>query len=285
MSEFYETLDRGLVDYDMYAIEGLRLRGPKPARPTIAFVGAAQTFGRYRLQPFPAIVGKKLDVEVLNLGVGGKGPGYFVQSAPMLEMLNRCRLVIVQVMSGRSVSTSIFHSSDGGSDGTFGNDRRVMQAEVVYDNLLRSGDPGYVQSIFQESRENYVAEMIALLREIVPPKILFWFSARSPERQTPGGFGGHQTIAFIKDGLARLGVLSRFELAAGCFPHLIDRAIVARLTAHADRYVECTTSRGLPELLSSARNRHLRWNNYYPSVSMHRAAAAALAPICRDLLA
>ena len=41
--------------------------------------------------------------------------------------------------------------------------------------------PFHVAGIVQETRENYVQDMLRLLQDVTPPKILFWFSVRRPD--------------------------------------------------------------------------------------------------------
>jgi hypothetical protein len=95
-------------------------RGPPVdlSRLFIAFVGAAQTFGRFVNKPFPTLIGETLGAPVLNLGVGGAGPA-FCDRPRYLDILNRAEAVVFQVMSGRSASRSLFSNADsGGLTGT-----------------------------------------------------------------------------------------------------------------------------------------------------------------------
>jgi len=78
----------------------------------------------------------------------------------------------------------------------------------------------------------------------------------------------------------------------------VNREIVDRLRRHADRYVECISRRGLPQPLFDRFGNPASFkltfpadeqlnrseNRYYPSPEMHEAAAALLAPVCRELL-
>lgn len=89
----------------------------------------------------------------------------------------------------------------------------------------------------------------------------------------------------------------------GEFPQLVDERMLAAVVERADALVECVTSRGTPQELRSAitgvpcavraadagtgEDPAVRWtdNTYYPSPEMHEAAARALTPACRALLA
>jgi hypothetical protein len=292
MSALYQAWDEGAFDYDLYPFGDLALRGPRPrgARPSIAFIGAAQTFGRLCHAPFPNLVAAALDVDALNFGVGGKGPEFFLRRDDILGAANRAELVVVQVLSGRSVSNAAFQAADGGRDGVRLPDGRPMSAEDVYDDLLRGRDrrgrdAHFMAALVEETRRTYASQMIGLLQAIERPKILLWFSVRSPER--PAGrldLSPHALVGLVKRAGRALGVVPPFEGLLGAFPQLVDRATLERVRPHADRYVECVGRAGLPQAMRRAGRRVIPWNNYYPSPEMHRAAADALLPECQRLL-
>lgn len=120
----------------------------------------------------------------------------------------------------------------------------------------------------------YVAAMKEILEAIDVPKILFWFSERTPDYE------------------------EKLELPIwrlyGGFPQLVNRSMVESLRSHCDAYVECVSRRGLPHLLfehnrerstdSKEAEPPVAINRYYPSPEMHEDAAARLLPVCRDLL-
>jgi len=121
--------------------------------------------------------------------------------------------------------------------------------------------------------------MAQLLEAISPPKILLWFSARSPEYEESWK-------------------LPTWRLW-GEFPQFVNREMVDRLRSYSDRYVECVSRRGTPQpLFDLAGNRTTfksfalpgvegvvkTENRYYPSPEMHEDAAELLIPACRELL-
>ena len=73
-------------------------------------------------------------------------------------------------------------------------------------------------------------------------------------------------------------------------------AMVAEVKGYTERYVECVTSRGLPEALIDRftgaptvvsdpwTSRPWERNWYYPSTAMHEEAADLLEPVCRAML-
>jgi hypothetical protein len=75
----------------------------------------------------------------------------------------------------------------------------------------------------------------------------------------------------------------------------VNAEMVSVVQRHCDHYVECTTKRGLPQLLADRFTKEKTtisdpwqpkpWthNWYYPSPEMHEVAANALEPACHAL--
>ena len=282
----YQERDRRIVDYEMYELHGVkpypgggRFRGPPvTGRDYIACVGAAQTFGCFCADPYPALLHHQLGLETLNLGYGGAGPTFHASNPRLLGYINNARLVILQVLSARSQSNSLFHTVDHSRKGTRLADGLRMTSEQFWQALMES-EPGRVRDVVAETRANYIRDMTTLLQSITPPKILFWFSQRDPDY--------HETYGS-----------SLWELF-GRFPQLVTKSMVDAIKLHSDAYAECVSSRGMPQLLRDkagnattivvfneiqGRNVTLTHNRYYPSPEMHVDAANDLVSLCRRFL-
>ena len=282
----YQERDKHIVDYRMYELPGVapypgsgRFRGPPVVGSRyIACLGAAQTFGCFCAEPYPVLLSKVLGIQTLNLGYGGAGPTFHNSNPRLLGYINDAKVAIVQMMSARSQSNSLFRTRSHARDGIRVSDGAVVTAERFYHDLALS-QPDRLADIVEETRENYVQNMLRLLRDITPPKILFWFSVRHPEY-----------TASYRLPLARI---------FGGFPQLVNRPMVDRLRVAADRYVECVTSRGLPQQLLDRRGRPTSvvlqddsgaytiaddHNRYYPSPEMHMDGATALTESCDQLV-
>ncbi len=279
----YQLNDAHIVDYEIYKLPGIDIgfRGPPPSgNEYVACVGAAQTFGRFVEAPFPRLISRALGIEVLNLARGGIGPTFYPSNPGLMEYINRASLVIVQVLSGRSQSNSLFRLVDHRERGINLVSGREESADEFY-TWLMGQDVQLARKIVAETRENYVSEMMHLLSAIKPPKILLWFSVRSPDYQ------------------------ERWELPygnlAGEFPQFVNREMLDQLRRRNDvHYVECISRRGLPQPLFD-RSGNPTWfndsslpgsepvkkteNRYYPSPEMHEDAATLLIPVCHDALA
>lgn len=283
---YYQERDAHIVDYGIYELPGVkphpgagRFRGPRVIGPTyIACIGAAQTFGCLCTLPFPFLLGTQLAIETLNLGYGGAGPTFHNSNARLLQYINQARMVVVQVLSGRSQSNSHFQTTSHARVGVRIVDGERMTAEQFYFDVA-AHEPEKLKDIVEETRENYINCMVKLLEDIKIPKILFWFSQRSPDYKEVYG-------------------LSIWDLFGG-FPQLVNRRMVDAIRRRSDAFVECVSSRGLPQqlhdksgkpayitVLDDLSGQQIRWtqNDYYPSPEMHDDAAKVLAPVCRRFL-
>lgn len=283
----YQDIDFEVIDYRLVPLPGTNLlaRGPLPLSLAeggfVCALGAAQTFGRFVERTYLSLLGDRLGVETLNLGMAGAGPKHYSNRRNVLDLVNRASLVIVQVMSGRSVSNSYFENTAAGSlrPRHAPAHEAARHAEIAYTKLFDEKGRAFIKPLIAETRENYLAEYDSLLGLIKVPVILFWFSER-----------GTDYAEFYRQGIGRSagGFL-------GKFPQLVNTAVIDRLRAKVDHYAECVTSRGLPQPTRSrftgeivdlgVAPRYPGHNNYYPSPEMHEDAAAALLPVVRRVLA
>ena len=153
-------------------------------------------------------------------------------------------------------------------------DGEKLGAEPAYRELLTRQGPDFVRGVVEETRANWVKSYAALFELIEVPTVLFWYSTRPPEYEE--GY----------DEVWRL---------FGDFPQMVNRGMLEEIRPLADQYVECITSRGLPQpLISRFTNqpvgvRHRAdlgggWdgvNPYYPSPEMHADAFDSLIEPCR----
>jgi hypothetical protein len=280
MGKQYQLRDWDVVDYQEYLLkEYFYARGP--ALPKIepkqyfACVGAAQTFGCFCEKPYPYLLQERLGIGALNLGRAGAGPRFFLNDALLMKYINEARFVIVQVMSGRSEDNSLFKS--GGLEWlTRRSDGAELGAERAWRDLLAGHDAAFVEKIVIETRQNWVNSLQCLLAKIAPPKILFWFAQRGP--------------AYTEQ-------LNDVHRLFGGFPQLVNAAMMAQVRGGCDQYVECVSSRGMPQSLRNRftgqpavvnygqgrRGEEARassQNGYYPSPEMQLDAAQALHGAC-----
>jgi hypothetical protein len=288
MAAEYQEPDWRVVDYETFCLDPeivdpsrncpLWIRGPRPPRlePGGYFVclGAAQTFGRFCTRPFPTLLQERLGLPVLNISHGGAGPSFFSRAPqPLLRYLNGARFVVLQVMSGRSESNSLFESSGVGHYRRHA-DGREIGCDAAFDDLIRTAPRTVLARVVQETRDNWIASYRRLLDEMTAPSVLFWFSSRRPDYWQSA------------DSVAGL---------FGEFPQLVNGEMVRTLGSRCDAVVSCVSRRGLPQTLRDYRTGERvtvrdEWtatpwevNSYYPSPEMHEDAADALEGPCRRL--
>ncbi len=259
---FYQRKDEQFFDYGMAELHGEWFRGPlNPGPDAIAWVGAAQTFGRYVAEPVPAIVGERLGLGTLNLGSGGKGPEFFLRSPELLEEVNRCRVAVIQVMSARTADNSLFRSQKGGDFGIRLDTGAPANGLPIVTELVAEGKRRQGSQIVRESQQAYLQSMKKLLEAVKPPKVLFWFSYRNP----PPAIVGYRRMMDI-------------------FPHFVTRQMVSQIRQSADRYVAVASRAGIPQVLRDDAGKSVRVNHYYPSPEMHQLAADPLTRTLKELL-
>jgi hypothetical protein len=285
----YQETDWEIADYQIYCLDKeiidrstnaeLLLRGPKPKSLNkgeyFACIGAAQTFGRFCEKPYPIIMQEKLGISALNLGRGGAGPSFFFKdNKKLFEYVNNAKFVIIQVMSGRSASNSLFESQGLGCYV-----RRLNGAHIgcdeAFKELLATSDKDYVKKIVAETRDDWIQSFQEILESITVPKILFWFSTRRPNYQEK---------------------YTNVSLLFGEFPQLVNLDMIRQLRNYCDYYVECVSRRGMPQPLINrftGESTKIKdswgggeWLNnwYYPSPKMHIDAAKALDKVCKRLV-
>ena len=301
MGKFYQTDDIDLIDYELYNLEDITLRGPKSNYTNyshyISYIGAGQTFGRYCKHPFPNLIGSKLDIGTLNFGRGGAGPTYFLNQPTILEYVNRSELAVVQVMSARSISNSIFESLLGGSMGLKLPKRKKMRSERVFKQLFDGKDPRgknyeFVFNLIKETRQNYLDATLKLLQKINVPKILFWFSVRTPEKCAELSWWDFVMMRatnqsdLIKKVCRKIPIFHNYTYPpVGIFPHFVNREMFEIMKSGSDFAVECSSDIGLPQIISDSQGKVIRKNDYYASPEMQKQAAEFLIPVCQQILA
>jgi len=284
----YQATDRNAFDYHLWSlpkVEGL-LRGPRRWRKTkcyVTFVGAAQTFGRFTETPFPEIVSRWLRVNHLNFGFPGAGPEYFIQQRQqaLLDYVNGSAACFLQIMSGRSVSTSLMRRVGYGgmlefTEGPMAG--RKMMALDAYRELIRHYDRDTVLRQVSESRDNWTSMYRVLLAKIKVPVILLWMS---------------------KEKTARKFAATNAHTLLGEFPQLIDENCVAELRALVSVYVDSTYPDERPQLLLNITTRKPEavysaaqfpnlpdwvryYNTYYPTPRMHEFTALCIVESLAD---
>ena len=273
----YAQRDARIVDYQPFQVPGCPIwfRGPAPVglEPGgyVVCVGAADTLGCLCERPFPDLLATELGLPVVNLGHGGADPGLYGRDAALLGFVNSAVAVVVQTMSARGESNSVYEST-----GVLQRVRRradgiVHRGDEAWHLLVANEPIERVRALLEETRRSWVESYRALLAAIEVPTVLFHLSRRSPEQAEA------------------LGDIAEMMHV---FPQFVTRAMLDEVAPVADGYAECISARGAPqplfdrmtgERIELEASPGIVWpaNDYYPSPEMHADAAAALVPLLR----
>lgn len=293
----YQSVDKKVIDYRIYHLgnEKNPFRGPEIKLTNssyIAFLGAAQTFGRFVEKPFPRIVADNLNIPCINLGIAGGGPEFFIRQKDIIEIVNQSKLTVVQVMSGRSVTSPWIQIDPIVNANLRPNPSLFSDLPPAYDNgafrpafetfnyIFEQLDTKQMKEMVKEHRQCWVDRMTQLAKLLSPPTVLFYFSRRKPE--------------YKPDYSSTEGVLGE---NVGGFPQLVNQSMIDAVKPHFSLYVECVTDRGYPSVIknietgepvpvySSTRPYRTAIINYfYPSPEMHEDAGSSLTPVLNDFL-
>jgi hypothetical protein len=154
-----------------------------------------------------------------------------------------------------------------------GPDGPLIHETAIYPGMFKRGDIGEAIGLLSESKAKWVQEMLDLMHAITVPKILLWFSTRTPEYDAD---------------------LSSYEKYCGAFPQLVDRSMLDAVAPFADRVVEVTSRQGLPIRFRNRFNgeegrcyfgsSYRASHDYYPSDEMQREVTDRLRPVVAELL-
>ena len=100
------------LDYQpcRYGRSKLMFRGPQKQMrgDYIAVLGSTEVLGKFVPEPFPDLLGKRLGVEVVNLGCLNAGLDAFLSDADILSLAGGARVAVVQVMDAHAISNACF---------------------------------------------------------------------------------------------------------------------------------------------------------------------------------
>lgn len=285
----YASRDYEIVDYKFYELPGtpgVKFRGPAfdlvSTRDYFTCIGAAQTLGIYVERPYSELLAKKLEIPALNLAIGAVWPGFYSDVHPeLIDIVNRGRFLILQVMSARGESSSRFEATEIIEMMRDRKTGEVLSSIGAWKKILVE-DHAYAVQYVEELRSSWVRSNLALLEAVKVPVILFWYSRRQQD----------EPVNYSSEG----DVFKNL----GEFPQFVDSKSVKAVASACDGFAECYSCRntghplisrftGQPVAINNEAMRKDRalskdnrvtldaaTNNYYPSPEMHEDAASVL---------
>jgi hypothetical protein len=303
----YQSRDGDIIHYDEFLVPGcdVKFRGPgfdpfeAEKGSFFSCIGSAHTYGCYFPEPYPTLLSKQLGMPVLNLGVGGTGPGFYTQYDSLIEAMNRGRFVVLQCMAARHEANSRF-AADGYVE--FVKDR--ITGESVNSGIawkrIADEDTSSLLRCVAESRLSWIETSRKLIERLTVPVIFLWFTER--ERAYPLDMTALNNQLRARSEGKDEGYF--IEAVSGQFPHFVDDWTAGAVAAMCEGQAECISSRGMGQpIISQLTGQPIAGvsqedadtkpeltgrvngiNRYYPSPEMHEDAAAALLPVVREVL-
>lgn len=267
----------GALDYFPchYGASRLTFRGPRRdlTREYLVTLGGTETYGRFVIAPFPALVEENLGIPVANLGCQNAGPDLYLADRPALEVAAGAHLAVVQLTGAQNMTNRYYTVHPRRNDRFIAASPllRSMYREVDFTEIhftrhlvqvLLARGPDRFAPIAQELKTLWVQRMTAVLQRLPARRILLWMADHPvPDAGLP-------------------------VLADGS-PWLIDRDMVGALRPQAATLVEVVASptaraEGLGSMRFAPAEEAAAQG--LPGAIAHQEVAQALLPVIERLL-
>lgn len=170
-------------------------RGPKRRldAPFAAYLGGAETYGRFIAHPYPAILEERLGLGAVNLGWANAGVDAFLGDPDLLQVVGQARVAVIRLPGVQNMSNRFYSVHPRRND-------RFVQASTLLQTVYREVDftefhftrhllgalheraPERFALLREELQSAWVARMGQLLDRIPVPVVLLWFAATPPPR-------------------------------------------------------------------------------------------------------
>ena len=187
-----------LINYQPYRLAGskLLLRGPKCSldQPYLAFLGGAETYGRFQERPFPNLVGRSLQLPVLNLGCINAGPDVYHNNPAILTAARNAIATVVEIPGVQNQSNRFYSVHPLRNDRFIKPSRELMLLYPEVDFTEINFTRHLLRVLYSVSRRRFervrcelqiawAQRMADLIYMVGPGCQLFWFSDRPPMRK------------------------------------------------------------------------------------------------------
>jgi hypothetical protein len=265
----------GALDYFPchYGASRLTFRGPRRdlTREYLVTLGGTETYGRFVIAPFPALIEENLGIPVANLGCQNAGPDLYLADRPALDVAADAHLAVVQLTGAQNMTNRFYTVHPRRNDRFIAASPllRSMYREVDFTEihftrhliqvLVAKGADRFAP-VAEELRALWVQRMKAVLSRLPQRRVLLWMADRPVPVQPVAMDGG---------------------------PWLIDRAMVDALRDQASSLVEVVASpavraEGLGSMRFSPAEEMAAQG--LPGAGAHQEVAQALLPVIERLL-
>jgi hypothetical protein len=252
-----------------YGTSKLVFRGPQRslAGRYVAVLGGTDAFGKYVAQPYSDHLEQALGLPVVNLGVANAGPEVFLADTEIARIAQGAQAVVVQVVGAQNQGNPFYTVHPRRNDRLLGVTPAMRSLFPEMDFTEYHFTRHLLQSLASVSRERFavvvgqlqvrwVERMTALVRGLGPKAVLLWAGAQAP----------------LADARAQIGPR---------YPAFVDRAMVGRVAAMAQRYVELCPPEERPAHDDFMQN--LAVEAGVLGLRGHRKIAERLEPVLRDI--
>ncbi|WP_225026458.1 DUF6473 family protein [Xinfangfangia pollutisoli] len=265
----------GALNYFLchYGRSRLTYRGPRRdlSGEYLAVLGGTETYGRFVMAPYAALVEERLGIPVANLGCQNAGPDVYLCDRGAMEVAAGARVAVLQVMGAQNLTNRYYTVHPRRND-------RFVAATPLLRSMYREVDftefhftRHLISALWALGEERFapiraelkllwVERMIAILARLPKRSILFWTADHPP----PEGDAGPEIQ-----------------------PMFVDRAMIEVLKPHASAYVEhVVTPAARAEGLSAMRflPQEEPAAEGLPGAAVHQEAADRLMPLVERLL-
>lgn len=270
-----EHRDDGAIDYYpcRYGTSKLLFRGPRRSLQGVfgAVLGGSETYGKYVVDPFPALLEKELKVPMVNFGYLNAGADVFMNEPVVIDACNKARVTVIQILGAHNMSNRFYAVHPRRND-------RFLRASALMKTIFREVDftefhftrhmlvtlkrisPEKYALIETELKAAWVARMRLLLQKIVGRSVLLLVNSHLSEDKCD-------------------------EL--GLDPLLVDAEMVQAVKAYATELVQVTPSAaaraaGTAGMLYPDLDAPIA--AMMPGPSIHQEIAAALSPVMQRMI-
>ncbi|MBP9181942.1 MAG: hypothetical protein KBF78_02320 [Fuscovulum sp.] len=267
----------GALDYFPchYGASRLTFRGPRRdlTGEYLVALGGTETYGRFIIAPFPALVEENLGIPMANLGSQNAGPDLYLADRATLDVAAEAHLAVVQLTGAQNMTNRYYTVHPRRNDRFIAASPllRSMYREVDFTEIhftrhlvsvLASKGPDRFAPIAEELRALWVQRMKAVLSRLPQRRVLLWMADQAPPAAGQGAIEGPQ-------------------------PWLVDRGMIEALRPLASAVVEAVTSltaraEGLGSMRFSPAEEAAAQG--LPGSAAHHEAALALLPVIERLL-
>ena len=230
----FENLIQNSLDYFpcRYGKSKLLFRGPKrrPVGDYAAFLGGAETYGRFVEMPFSTLVEHETGLKSINLGCVNVGIDAYSTDRTLIEICQGAKLTVIQAMGAQNMSNRYYAVHPRRNDRFL---HASSQLKAIYGDVdftdfnftrhlmtsLSELSPEKFEIVEQELKQAWVGRMQGLIDRIGGKVVLLWLSDHAP--------GDPAKKSNLNDE-----------------PMFIDRAMITALSSVTTSVVEIVATRG-----------------------------------------